>query len=151
MESMKRFAKYIIFLILFWILSDILIQVGIDSTYKTIQQKGTTPEGVEIIQLQATAVNGRAKIKIKDKELSGKFLKIDLYSSTGVKLGTQYMEIGNVKSSEGKELETYFKISEVKSYELTIVEEKGESTEGFMDTALSAMTVVGFVIKLLFI
>lgn len=151
METMKRFAKYVIFLILFWILSDFLIKVGIDSTYKDINSKSSIPNGIEIVQMQATAVNGRMKIKIIDKELSGKFLKIDLYSSTGVKLGTQYMEIGNVKSSDGKELETYFKISEVKSYEISVVDEKGESTEGFMDTALSAMTVIGFVIKLVFI
>jgi len=148
METMKRFAKYAIFLILFWILSDFLIQVGIDSTYKSIKQKGTTPNGIEIVQMQATAVNGRTKIKVTDKELSGKFLKIDLYSSTGVKLGTQYMEIGNIRTAEGKELETYFRISEVKSYEVTVVEEMGESTEGFMDTALSTITVIVTVIKL---
>ena len=48
-----------------------------------------------------------------------------------------------------EEIETYFKISEVKSYEITVVEEKGESTEGFMDTALSTLTIIGIVIKLL--
>ena len=81
--------------------------------------------------------------------MSGKYIKLDLYSSTGVDLATQYIEIGNVK--ESKEIETYFKISEVKSYEITVVEEKGESTEGFMDTALSTLTVIGILIKLLVI
>ena len=52
---------------------------------------------------------------------------------------------------ESKEIETYFKISEVKSYEMTVVEEVGDSTEGFMDTALSTMTVLGILIKTLFI
>ena len=85
MGTMKRFAKYAIFLILFWILSDILIKVGIDSTYKSIPYRGEIPSGVEVLQMQATAVNGRTKIKVKGEELSGKFLKIDLYSSTGVK------------------------------------------------------------------
>ena len=151
MDRMKTFAKYAIWLILFWILSDILINIGIDSTYKTIQQRGETPSGIEIVQMQATVVNGRAKIKINNKDLSGKFLKIDLYSSTGVNLGTQFMEIGNVDTSEGKEIESYFKISEVKAYEVTVVEEMGESTEGFMDTALSTMAVLGIVIKLLFV
>lgn len=149
MSTMKRFAKYAIFLILFWILSDILIHIGIDSTYKNIQQRGETPSGIEVVQMQATAVNGRTKIKVNDENLTGKFLKIDLYSSTGVNLGTQYIEIGNVNTSESKEIETYFKISEVKSYEVTVVEEMGKTTEGFMDTALSTLTVIGIVIKLL--
>ena len=56
--------------------------------------------------MQATAVNGRTKIKVNDTNLSGKFLKIELYSSTGVNLGTQYIEIGKVKENEGK-IEVY--------------------------------------------
>ena len=149
MDRIKTFAKYAIWLILFWILSDILIYLGINSTYKDIEQRGETPVGIEIIQMQATTVNGRAKIKANDSTLSGKFLKIDLYSSTGVTLGKQYIDIGNLKENESKEIETYFKISEVRSYSITVVDEMGESTEGFMDTALSALTVLGILIKLL--
>jgi len=147
MDTMKRFAKYAIFLILFWILSDILIYVGINSTYKTIRQRGEIPNGIEVVQMQATKVNGRTKIKINDTNLNGKFLKIDLYSDTGVNLGTKYIEIGNL--NENNEIEIYFKIAEVDSYEIAVVEEKGNSSEGFMDTALSTITVVVTVIKLL--
>lgn len=149
MDRMKTLLTYALWIILFWILSDILIHVGLDSTYKNIQQRGETTTGIEVVQMQATAVNGRAKMKINDTALSGKFLKVDLYSSTGVNLGTQYIEIGKVKENEIKEIETYFKISEVKSYEITVVDEMGVSTEGFMDTALSTLTVLGIVIKLL--
>ena len=149
MNRMKTLFKYGLWIVLFWILSDILIYFGINSTYKDIEQKGETPAGIEIIQMQATTVNGRTKLKINDSELSGKYIKLDLYSSTGVDLATQYIEIGNVK--ESKEIETYFKISEVKSYEITVVDEMGESTEGFMDTALSTLSVLGILIKVLFI
>lgn len=151
MSRMKTFAKYAIWLILFWILSDILIYFGINSTYKDIDKKGEIPAGIEVVEMQATTVNGRVKIKVNDANLSGKFLKIDLYSSTGISLGTQYLEIGEVRENESKEIETYFKISEVKSYEITVVEEMGQSTEGFMDTALSALTVLVSLIKILFI
>ena len=149
MDRMKTFAQYAIWLILFWILSDILIYFGINSTYKDIEKRGEIPAGIEIVQMQATSVNGRAKIKANDVALSGKFIKIDLYSSTGVNLGTQYISLNNL--DENNEIETYFKISEVKSFEITVVDEMGVSTEGFMDTALSALTVLGILIKLLFI
>lgn len=149
MERMKTFARWAIFLILFWILSDILIYVGLNSTYKDIEQRGEIPVGIEVLQMQATKVNGRMKLKINDTSLSKKFVKIDLYSEHGINLGTQYLEIGNIKENESKEIETYFKISEVKSYEMSVVDEMGESTEGFMDTALSALSVIGIVIKLL--
>ena len=151
MDRMKTFAKYAIWLILFWILSDILIYFGINSTYKDIAQRGEIPTGIEVVQMQATTVNGRSIIKINDSSLSGKFVKIDLYSSTGINLATQYIEIGNINQNESKEIETYFKFAEVKSYEISVVEENGETTEGFMDTALSTLTVLGILIKILFI
>ena len=149
MDRVKTFGMYAIWLILFWILSDILIYLGINSTYKDIEKTGEIPHGIEVIQMQATTVNGRTKLKINDATLNGKFIKIDLYSSTGVNLGTQYLEIGSVKENESKEIETYFKISEVRSYEVAVVDEAGTSTEGFMDTAMSAITIAMALIKLL--
>lgn len=149
MDRLKTFAKYAIWLILFWIFSDILIHVGLNTTYKNMSQKGTTPQGIEIVQMQSTAVNGRIKLNIKNTDFKGKYLKINLYSSYDNLLGTQYLEIGNVTESTSKTLETYFKIPEVKSYDISVVDEKGESSEGFMDTALSAMTILIATIKLL--
>ena len=147
MDRMKTFAQYAIWIILFWILSDILIYFGLNSTYKDIEQKGETPEGIEIIQMQATKVNGRVKVKVANKELNTKFLKIDLYSSTGVNLGTKYIELNS--SDKDNEIETYFKIAEVKSYEMTVVDDAGNSTDGFMDTALSTLSILGILIKVL--
>ena len=150
MDRVKTFAKYAIWIILFWIFSDILIYAGINSTYKDIESKGEIPAGIEVVQVQATTVNGRIKLKANNS-LSGKFLKVDLYSSSDNILGTQYIEIGNVSENQVKEIETYFKISEVKSYQITVVDEAGESTVGFMDTAMTALSVLILTLKVLFI
>ena len=150
MGTMKTFAKYAIWIILFWIFSDILIYAGINSTYKDINAKGEIPDGIEVVQVQATTVNGRIKLKANNS-LSGKFLKVDLYSSRDNILGTQYIEIGNVSENQTKEIETYFKISEVKSYQISVVDEPGESTVGFMDTAMTALSVLVLTLKVLFI
>ena len=151
MDTMKRFGKYVIFIILFWILSDFLIKVGINSMYKDIEHRGEIPSGIEVIQMQATKVNGRAQLKVKGEELSGKFLKLDLYSGTGVNLATEYIELGTIKVNQIKDYETYFKISEVKSYEISVVDEKGESSEGFMDAALTTISIISIVIRVLFV
>ncbi len=151
MDTVKRFVKYAILLILFWIISDILINVGIDSMYKDMNQKGNIPEGIQVVEVQSTKVNGRIKLTAEGENLSGKFIKVDLYSDIDNHLGTQYLEIGNLAENEIKNIETYFKISETKSYEISVVDEAGESTEGFMDTAMTAMTVLVLVIKFLFI
>ena len=151
MDTVKRFAMYAIWIILFWILSEILINIGINSMYKDMDQKGETPEGIQVVEVQSTTVNGRIKLTAEGEYLSGKFIKIDLYSDIDNHLGTQYLEIGNLEKNEIKSIETYFKISETKSYEISVVDEAGESTEGFMDTAMTAMTVLVLVIRFLFI
>lgn len=151
MDRVKTFAKYALWIILFWIFSDILIYVGINTMYKDMERIGSIPAGIQIQEVQSTKVNGRIKLTAEGEDLSGKFIKVDLYSSIGNLLGTQYLEIGDLGENEIKNIETYFKISETKSYEISVVDEAGESSEGFMDTAMTAMTVFVLVVKLLFI
>ena len=76
-------------------------------------------------------------------------MKISLYSDIGNELGVEYLEIGDLKENEIKSIEKYFKIVDVKSYEVLVVDEKGESSEGFMDTAMSAITIIMTVLKIL--
>ena len=131
MSRLKTFAKYAIWIILFWILSDILIYYGVNSTYKNLKIKNEIPSQVTIKNAEATKVNGRIKGTIANKEdsdMSGKYLKIDLYSDNGDLLATEYEEIGNLRTNEVKSFETYFKMQDVKQYEVNIVDEKTEET-----------------------
>ena len=149
MDRLKTFAKYIIWIALFWIFSDILIYAGLNSTYKDISSKNSVPDGIQIIQMQATKVNGRIKLRVNQADLSGKYLKVELYSDSGKTLGVEYLEIGTIAEGNTKTLEKYFKITDVKSYNIAVVDEPGESTGGFMDTAMSTITVALILIKLL--
>ena len=149
MDRLKTFAKYIIWIALFWIFSDILIYAGLNSTYKDISSKNSVPDGIQIIQMQATKVNGRIKLRVNQADLSGKYLKVELYSDSGKTLGVEYLEIGTIAEGNTKTLEKYFKITDVKSYNIAVVDEPGESTEGFVDTAMSTITVALILIKLL--
>ena len=102
MDTLKKFAKYIIALILFWIISDILINVGINSMYKDMNRKGNIPSGIQVIEVESTSVNGRIKLTAEGQDLSGKFIKVDLYSNIDNHLGTQYIEIGDLSENEVK-------------------------------------------------
>lgn len=149
MDTVKTFVKYIIWIILFWILSDFLINVGLKTTYKEMQKIGQIPSGIQVKEIKSTAVNGKINLIVNSTSLSGKFIKIDLYSSKDNLLGTQYLDVGEIKENQTKEIDTYFKISDVKKYEISLTNEKGESSEGFMDTAMSTLTVLLSVIRLL--
>lgn len=149
MSTVKSFIKYAIWIIVFWVVSDFLINVGINTTYKTMQNIGDIPTGMQIQEMKSTAVNGKIGIIVNSTKLSGKFLKIDLYSSQNNLLGTQYLDIGEIKENESKNINTYFKISDVKKYKISITDEKGKSSEGFMDTAMSTITIILSSIRLL--
>lgn len=151
MDTVKTFIKYIIWIILFWILSDFLINVGIKTTYKEMQKIGQIPSGIQVKRIESTAVNGKINLIVNSTNLSGKYIKVDLYSSKDNLLGTQYLDIGEVKENEIKEINTYFKITDVKKYEISVTDEKGESSEGFMDTAMSTITILLSTIRLLLI
>lgn len=129
MDRVKTFAKYAMWLILFWILSDILIYFGINSTYKDISQKSEISNQIIVENAEATKVNGRINGNITNKEennISGKYLKVNLYADSGNLLGTNFLEIGNLETNQTKEFETYFKIQDVKSYDISIIDEKVE-------------------------
>lgn len=154
MSTLKTFAKYAIWLILFWVLSDILIYYGINSTYKAISNKGENPKQVTINSAEATKVNGRIIGKISnddENDLSGKFLKIDLYAENGNLLATEYEEIGNLRTNEVKDFETYFKMQDVKFYEITVVDQKEESSEGvFMTEDMTQIGVLALLTYMIF-
>ncbi len=146
MSAVKQFAKYVIWIILFWILSDILIYYGLNSTYKDIENKGDNLQQVVITSAEATKVNGRIIGKISNNEesdLNDKYLKINLYAESGNLLATEYVEIGKLRANEVKSFETYFKMQDVKTYDINIVDEKEENTTGvFMTEDMTKMGVL---------
>ena len=155
MSRLKTFAKYAIWIILFWILSDILIYYGVNSTYKNLKIKNEIPSQVTIKNAEATKVNGRIKGTIANKEdsdMSGKYLKIDLYSDNGNLLATEYEEIGNLRTNEVKNFETYFKMQDVKEYDISVVDEKTEeaTTGVFMTEDMTKIGVLALLTYMIF-
>ena len=155
MDRVKTFAQYAIWLILFWILSDILIYYGINSTYKAITPKNEQTSQISVENAEATTVNGRINGSVTNSEendLSGKYLKVDLYAESGNLLGTNYLSIGNLKANETKNFETYFKIQDVKSYDISIADEKVEevSSDLFMTEDMTQWGVLALLTYMIF-
>ena len=154
MSTVKKFAKYVIWIILFWILSDILIYYGLNSTYKDIENKGDNISNVTVSEAEATKVNGRIIGKITNTEesnLNGKYLKINLYAESGNLLATEYVEVGNLRANEVKSFESYFKMQDVKSYDINIVDKKEENSDGvFMTEDITKIGVLALLTYMIF-
>ena len=60
MDRMKTLLKYAIWIILFYIFSNLMIYLNLETTYQNIGRKDNLPQ-VTIYQAQATKVNGIIK------------------------------------------------------------------------------------------
>lgn len=131
MDRLKTFLKYALWIIGFFILSNFLIYVGLNSSYRDIERKDNIQE-VEVYQAEATKVNGRIRgliQNINEKNLAGKYLEIELYSKRDIFLGREYIQIEDSKQAEPQAFEALFKLQDVASYKISIVDEKEDGGE----------------------
>lgn len=124
MSTMQKIVVWILILVGVFILSDFLIAVGLNSTYKDIQREGKNSQ-IVIYQADATYVNGRIRGIIKNTEkIQDKYLKIELYSKRNVLVGKSYIEIQDTKDDSTQPFELLFKANDVNYYKMETVTEK---------------------------
>ena len=131
MDRVKTLLKYAVWVLAFIILSEFLINVGLNSTYRKISRKDNI-EQVNIYQAEATLVNGRIRGTITNsepEELNGKYVRIDFYSKRDVFLGRRYIEVKDLAQNGTMSFEVFFKLKEVGSYEVVIADKKEPADE----------------------
>lgn len=149
MKRLKTFAKYILWLVLFFVFSRVVIFIGINNTYETIKLKNDLPKGVSIVSSKATAVNGEIKGTITE-DLSSKYVKFNFYTNIDTLAGSYYITPSEL---ENNNFEFYFKLDYIESYSVEITDEKPEiaqldnfSTEEFKGYVLiSALIILMFI------
>ena len=144
MSRLKTFLIYVILIALFWVFSDFLINVGINSTYKPIESQSINNQ-IDVIQAEATLVSGRIKGVIHnspENNISNKYVEIQLFAEDDDSLGNAYVDIGEVAENEVKPLDAYFKVNKVRSYKLDIVDQKKEETFEVRLKDLTKMEIV---------
>lgn len=145
MDRLKTFLKYALWLIGFFILSNFLIYVGLNSSYRDIERRDNVEE-VQIYQAEATKVNGRIRgliQNIEEENLTGKYIEIDMYSKRDVFLGREYIQIEEKEQEKPQAFEMLFKLQDVASYEIKIVDEKQEGGElELLNTDLTTQQIV---------
>ena len=128
MDRMKTFLKYALWLILFYIFSNLMIYLNIETTYQNIGRKDNI-EQVTVYQAQATKINGRIKGTVynnAENKIKNNYLRIDLYSERDNYLGSKYIDVSNMRDNETREFEIYFKVQDVDYYEMKFTDEKEE-------------------------
>ncbi len=153
MDRMKTFFKYAMFLLVFYIFSNILINVGLNMRFNEITSKEDLPSQIAITQAEATKVNGRIKGNIKNTQennINGKYIKVDLYKNDNTLMGTNYIAINDINIDESQEFEVYFKMQDIEYYDLNIVEteEQTLNKDLFLDDDLKTTAVFALIFYL---
>lgn len=156
MKRLKTFLIYALIIAAFWIFSNILIYIAINGTYAHINTKvyTTSPE-IIVGDSKATYLNGFVKGGIKNNTseiINNKYLKIELYSSRDVKLGTKYVKIENLQPNEYKEFEMWYKFTDVDYAIISITDNvQNASEEEFISEETATYLVIGTLLILYFI
>ncbi len=157
MKRMKTLLIYVLILVGFYIISNFLIEVAINSTYKPINysNENNNNEQIQILQSEATLVNGRIKgfLNNTGNSLANKFLKLQLFSEEGNYLGTRYVDINELGEGDTLPFDLHFKVRNVKNFIMEIVDQKppdeGLTFDLMPDDLTKADIVMGVLITLM--
>lgn len=132
MKEVGKLWKCIKWVVIFYIFSSILIYIGLNASYKNIDDKEKLPNQVKINLAQATSVNGRIYGEVTSTEennLNGKYIKVQIFKKGSDLVGTKYLKIENTQINEPKKFAVTFKAEHIESYKLSIIDNSEEVEE----------------------
>ena len=157
MDRLKTLSKYLIWVIIGYFFSNLIITFCIKGTYKEIKTQVLTDISpkIELIETKATYINGYTEGRVTNntsETIDNKFVKIDCYSARDVKLGTKYVRINNLKPNETMDFKMGFKFTDVYRCNISYVEDVRNATEEeFVSDNLTTAMILGGLIMLCFI
>lgn len=126
MARMKTFFIYFLLVVLFFIFSQVMIYIAINTTYKYKSVEILTTIPVEA-KVEATSINGKAKVKVTNNTettIENKYIEIACYSKHDILMGTKYIKIDKIDAKDEKKFEVRFNYNRVDKAVINIVDEK---------------------------
>ena len=118
---MKKYYKYILWIVAFYFFTYLLLFIAFNSDYKPIQLREKEPEQILIDKAEATKKQGRIYGNVQNNEqnnLNGKSIIAKMYDKDNKLITTEYVKIENLSSNEKKAFEINFKGKDIVSYEI---------------------------------
>lgn len=127
-DQKKNIKRWFLWGILLFAFVSIGVFICTKSMYQPIEvfEIQTTMPAVKVDEAKATNVNGYVKGQIKNNSEedmnSGKYIKFDFYTKKDVNVGSEYIEIGTLKSMESKTYEIKFRYDNVEKFIITVTD-----------------------------
>jgi len=143
MDNFKKISKFIIFFIVLYFVSNFVCLELMASKYEDKRENlkiVSNIEGVEINfdEFSAAFSNGKVKGSVTNNtgaELKGKAIQMDFYSKFNNKIGTKYMELGDIPVGENSGFSTQFNYDNINRAEVYLidVENKEDKSKRFLE------------------
>ncbi len=130
MDRMKTFFKYLLLVVGFFIVSQVLIRLCLYTSYEYINFEDISDQYIITGEAKAKNIDGFVKCTVmnpKSEVLKNKYIKIDYYTKRETLLGTDYIETGEIGTNDKKEFEISFEYDHVDNVKINIVDNKDEA------------------------
>lgn len=156
MKRLKTFFRYALCIAAFWFLSDFLIYMGINGTYKAMETRVMIESpNISVTEAKATYVNGYVKGNVYNNtndNITDKYVKMDFYSKRDVYLGSKYVRIENLEAKKSQDFEMWFKYNDVSYCNISVVDNVENVTqEAFLSEETKYYMVIAFLFTLYFL
>ena len=136
MDRMKTFFKYFLMVVLFFIFSEVMINIFFKISYKDIHNYKIEVNDlfVDVTEAKATSRNGYINGIIKnknDKAIENKYLKIIFMSEKNKEIGESYVKIDKIESNQLRKFEVKFDYDNVKTFKIEMTDTKPEDVDFF--------------------
>ena len=141
---MKTFLIYLLIFVGFFVLSDVLINVSLNTSYHTITRKDNL-EQVVINQAEATQVNLRIKgtvMNLEESPITLKYMRVDFYSERDNLVGSRYIDVSNLKENESMDVEINLRLDDIDSYSISFTNDKSTEEVDWLPADLSGKQIL---------
>ena len=125
MDRLKTFGKYALIVIAVYLLSNILIFIGLNLNYKNITLNNQLPEQITIAKAEATSKKVRIYGYITNSQndnVNGKYIKVEIFDENSNTVDIQYLKISDLEDDEKKMFKINFNADKVTSYAINLVD-----------------------------
>ena len=136
MSRMKTFFIYFLIFIGFYIVSSLLIDAYIKTSYYKISsyEINVDKASVTIMSAKASKDDGHIEGKIynnTEENITDKYMKVELFSDNNISLGKEYVKIDELNPKDIKDFKINFTCDNVKSFKIMLItpEEKAKEDE----------------------
>lgn len=134
MDTMKKFFKYFLLVVLFYVFSTMMIHAFLKVSYSDITDYKIDFEQpyIDITEAKASNRDGHIYGMIKNntsEKLENKYLKFSMLSKNGIVLGEKYVEIDKIEIEQVRKFEVKFDYDNVKSFKVELTDTKPEDID----------------------